>query len=420
MYVCMYVQSKKEWCNPLILAGFLAKNSNDKELLQLIWLCFSYSIYLLGYSTATHRGEVIVTLAHLAGLSLSRTAPRCMFITTWVLWTTISLLWRARWLCPSPSLGGLGLDWLSDRILWLFEVFPLTLSACMDQVAFICKNKSKSFLHGTQYSSNFARTEPCTCQTRLLCTWVRPHPPSYTGQMAGENVSSFRPHCLQASTQSGRKFFHIEGTQTHENSLLLPCNILSNQRWNHASFIVSSNCLRDGTFVSSHKILQTLPPEALKALDEHNIGIITSLCNIIYNSGMIPTEMKHPVFVALPKKPKAMNCTEFRTISLMSHVTKLLLKIIQQRMANKIDKEVSRLQSGFRPGTSTREGIFNLRTICERATDVQKNVYICFIYYTKAFNRVKHLKMIECLSELGMDDKDLQIQTNCIGNSQRL
>ena len=104
-----------------------------------------------------------------------------------------------------------------------------------------------------------------------------------------------------------------------------------------------------------------------------------------------------------------MICTEFRTISLMSHVTKLLVKIIQQRMANKIDKEVSRLQSGFRPGTGTREGKFNLRTICEGATDIQKDVYICFIDYTKAFNRVKHIKIIECLSEIGIDDKDLQI-----------
>ena len=152
-----------------------------------------------------------------------------------------------------------------------------------------------------------------------------------------------------------------------------------------------------------------LPAEALKALDEHNIELITSLCNIIYNSGMIPTEMKHSVFITVPKKPKAMICTEFRAISLMSHVTKLLLKIIQQRMANKIDKEVNRLQSGFRPGTGTREGIFNLRTICERATDVQKDVYICFIDYTKAFDRVKHFKMIECLSEIGIDDRDIQI-----------
>ena len=95
----------------------------------------------------------------------------------------------------------------------------------------------------------------------------------------------------------------------------------------------------------------------------------------------------------------------------MGYVTKLLLKTIQQRMAKKIDKEGSRLQSGFRLGSGTREGIFNLRTTCERATDVQKDVYICFIDYTKAFDPVKHFKMIECLSEIGMDDKDLQIIT---------
>ena len=78
-------------------------------------------------------------------------------------------------------------------------------------------------------------------------------------------------------------------------------------------------------------------------------------------------------------------------------------------MANKIDKEVNRLQSGFLPGTGTREGIFNLRTICEEATDVQKDVYICSIDYTKAFDRVKHFNLIECLSEIEIDDKDLQI-----------
>ena len=75
--------------------------------------------------------------------------------------------------------------------------------------------------------------------------------------------------------------------------------------------------------------LDELPTEALKVLDIHNIEIITSLSNIIYNSGMIPTEMKHSVFITLPRKPKALIFTEFRTISLMSHVTKLLLKIIE-------------------------------------------------------------------------------------------
>ena len=147
------------------------------------------------------------------------------------------------------------------------------------------------------------------------------------------------------------------------------------------------------------------------ALDEHNLDMITDLCNAIYNSGYIPTDMKESIFITIPKKPKAQNCTDYRTICLMSHITKLLLKIIQQRTMNKIDQEVSRLQSGFRIGMGTREGIFNLRIICERAIDVQQDVYICFIDYTKAFDRVKHVKMIECLSEIGIDDKDLRIIT---------
>ena len=93
----------------------------------------------------------------------------------------------------------------------------------------------------------------------------------------------------------------------------------------------------------------------------------------------------------------------------MSHVTKLLLKIIQQRIANKIDKECGNLQGWFRPGIGTREGIFNIRTIFERKLDVQQDVYLCFIDYTKAFDRVNHTKLIECLKEIGVDNKDLKI-----------
>ena len=151
--------------------------------------------------------------------------------------------------------------------------------------------------------------------------------------------------------------------------------------------------------------------EMLRALDDENIDVITNLCNIMYNSGAIPTDSKQSIFITLPKKSKAQSCTEYRTISLMSHVTKLLLKVIEQRIVKKIDNEVSRLQSGFRTGSGTREGIFNLRTVCEWAIDLGKDVYICFIDYTKAFDRVKHSKIIEYLSEIGIDDKDLQIIT---------
>ena len=132
--------------------------------------------------------------------------------------------------------------------------------------------------------------------------------------------------------------------------------------------------------------------EVLGALDDQNIDVITNLCNIIYNSGVTPNDLKQSIFITLLKKSKAQSCTEYITISLMSHITKLLLKVIEQRIVKKIDNEISRLQSGFRTGSGTREGIFNLRTVCEQAINLGKDVYICFIDYTKAFDTVKHSK----------------------------
>ena len=151
--------------------------------------------------------------------------------------------------------------------------------------------------------------------------------------------------------------------------------------------------------------------EMLRVLDDQNIDIITNLCNIIYNSGVAPTDLKQSIFITLPKRSKTQSCTEYRRISLISHITKLLLKVIEQGIVKKNDNDVSRLQSGFRSGSRTREGIFNLRTVCEQAIDLWKDVYICFIDYTKSFDKLKHSKIIECLSEIGIDDKDLQIIT---------
>ena len=89
-------------------------------------------------------------------------------------------------------------------------------------------------------------------------------------------------------------------------------------------------------------------------------------------------------------------------------------KVIQRKLTDKLDQEVNSLQSGFRPGVGTRKGIFNLRTICERALQVRKDIYICFTDYAKAFDKVKHSKMIECLSEIGINDKDLQITAKTV------
>ena len=131
--------------------------------------------------------------------------------------------------------------------------------------------------------------------------------------------------------------------------------------------------MKKGKATGSDEISTEMP----RALDDENINVITSLCNIIYNSGVIPTDLKQSMFITLPEKSKVQSCTEYGTISLMSHITKLLLKLIEQRIVKKIDNEVSRLQSGFRTGSGTREGIFNLRIVCEQAIDLRKmSIYV--------------------------------------------
>jgi hypothetical protein len=152
--------------------------------------------------------------------------------------------------------------------------------------------------------------------------------------------------------------------------------------------------------------------EMIEALEEFGIDKLTDLFNDIYFSGCIPEEMRLSEFITLPKKPNAVECTDYRTISLMSHITKILLKILLERNKTKINKEISEEQFGFRPQNGTREAIFCMRLMIEKYLEVKKNVYVCFIDYTKAFDTVNHEKLIKCLKEINLDGTDIQLITN--------
>jgi hypothetical protein len=154
--------------------------------------------------------------------------------------------------------------------------------------------------------------------------------------------------------------------------------------------------------------------EMLKSLIENQEGIkiITNLCNLIYDAGYLPKDLKHSIFIPIPKKNKSLKCDEHRIISIISQVTKILLKIVMERNKRKINVEINDTQSGFQENKGTREGIFNLRTIIERTLERQKSVYLCFIDYSKAFDTVQHKLMINCLSRLGIDGKDIRLLIN--------
>lgn len=156
--------------------------------------------------------------------------------------------------------------------------------------------------------------------------------------------------------------------------------------------------------------------EFLKLLDKDGISWITDVFNKIYNTGYIPDKWLQSEFIALPKKPGAKRCEEYRTISLMSHMLKLFLKVIHRRIYQKCEKQISQNQFGFMKAVGTREALFGVQVLIQRCRDVNCDVYACLIDYEKAFDRVQHQKMINILNDADLDDKDLRIISNLYWN----
>ena len=153
------------------------------------------------------------------------------------------------------------------------------------------------------------------------------------------------------------------------------------------------NCLKR---MANGKVpgIDNISSEALQALDESEMETLTALCNEMYSASYVPADLR------TSKNPRAVKCAEFRTISLMCHTLKLLLTIILRRISDKIKREVGDEQAGFRKNSGTREGIFNLKMIVEKYIETQKDIYACFIDYSKAFDTVNHEKLIECLKTI--------------------
>ena len=107
------------------------------------------------------------------------------------------------------------------------------------------------------------------------------------------------------------------------------------------------------------------------------------------------------MFIPIAKKGDLRDCANCRTIALIPHDSKILLKIIQKRLENIIDRELPVVQAGFRKGRGTRDHIASLGWIVEKAREYQKKLHICFTDYSKASNCVRHDKLWNALKELG-------------------
>ena len=116
------------------------------------------------------------------------------------------------------------------------------------------------------------------------------------------------------------------------------------------------------------------------------------------------------VFIPIPKKGNAKECSNHHTIALISHNSKVMLKISQARLQQYVNRELPDVQAGFRKGRGTRDQIANIHWIMEKAREFQKNIYFCFIDYAKAFDCVDHNKLWKILKDGNTRPPDLPLE----------
>ena len=105
-----------------------------------------------------------------------------------------------------------------------------------------------------------------------------------------------------------------------------------------------------------------------------------------------------------PKERQCQECSNYHTVALISHTSKIMLKILQARLQQYVNSELPNVQAGFRKGRGTRGQIANIHWIIKKAKEFQKNIYFCFINYAKAFDCVDHNKLWKNLKELEISD----------------
>ncbi len=169
--------------------------------------------------------------------------------------------------------------------------------------------------------------------------------------------------------------------------------------------------------------IDNIPVEVLRILGEKATDELVSICQDIYRRGIWPEDFLQTVMIPLKKKAGAVECTDHRTISLLTHASKILMKVLTRRLQAKTDAIgfLGEDQFGFRKGRGTREAIGALRVLAERRLQHGEDVYVCFVDYEKAFDRVEWPKMMGALKRVGVDWRDRKTIANLyMGQSVRI
>ena len=147
-----------------------------------------------------------------------------------------------------------------------------------------------------------------------------------------------------------------------------------------------------------------IPVELFQILKDDAVKVLHSICQQIWKTQQWPQDWKRSVFIPIPKKGNAKECSNYCTIALISHTSKVILKILQARLQQYVNRELPDVQAGFGKGRGTRDQIANICWIMEKAREFQKNIYFCYTDYAKGFDCVDHNTLWKILKEIGIPE----------------
>ena len=127
-----------------------------------------------------------------------------------------------------------------------------------------------------------------------------------------------------------------------------------------------------------------IPVEVFQILKDDSVNVLHSTCQQIWKTQQQPPDWKRSVFIPVPKKGNAKECSNCHTVALISHASKVMLKILQAKLQQYVKHELPDVQAGFRKGRRTRNQIANICWNIKKAREFQKNIYFCFIDYAQS------------------------------------
>ena len=173
--------------------------------------------------------------------------------------------------------------------------------------------------------------------------------------------------------------------------------------WNQVGLSITMNNASGG---------DGIPVELFQIWKDDAVKVLHSICQQIWENQQLPQDWKRSVFIPISKKGNAKERSNYHTIALISHASKVMLKILQARLHQYVNCELPDVQAGFRKGWGTRDQIANICWIIKKAREFQKNIYFCFIDYARSFDCVDHNKLWKILKEMGVTCVTISISSS--------